>query len=286
MSMSLRAKLRAKNPATNSETSPSRCRAAIAVTGGRSLERFGQHETPAASGAGPPEVVLVERLGTRKQSEQIDHVVLGLIFDREVLLLERAMQRVLEKLAQIRHRQYARAVSHVRKVSSAQALLSELAYKDTTAICPKVHPRFRRDSVIEVAGSRWQRNRYTANTSTRGGVGSFQGTARPFRLPLGGDRGRMGRLGVRRLRRPAVQFRLPQLHPVLLHLPLNSPEARSATVFWTGALTSILLVGWAAGGLLFGWLADRLGRKRSLFVTITVYAIGTASAPCRPTSGS
>jgi MFS family permease len=71
-------------------------------------------------------------------------------------------------------------------------------------------------------------------------------------------------------------FVSPNCIPVLLHLPLNSPEARSATVFWTGALTSILLVGWAAGGLLFGWLADRLGRKRSLFVTITVYAIGTA----------
>ena len=72
-------------------------------------------------------------------------------------------------------------------------------------------------------------------------------------------------------------FVSPNCIPVLLHLPHSSPEARAATVFWTGALTSILLIGWAAGGLLFGWLADRLGRKRSLFVTITVYAVGTAS---------
>jgi len=71
-------------------------------------------------------------------------------------------------------------------------------------------------------------------------------------------------------------FVSPNCIPVLLHLPHASPQARTATVFWTGALTSILLVGWAAGGLLFGWLADRLGRKRTLFVTITVYAVGTA----------
>jgi MFS family permease len=64
--------------------------------------------------------------------------------------------------------------------------------------------------------------------------------------------------------------------PVLLQLPRDSPEAQAATVFWTGAITSILLVGWAAGGVLFGWLGDRIGRKRALFVTIMVYALGTA----------
>ncbi|HEV7714464.1 MAG TPA: MFS transporter [Steroidobacteraceae bacterium] len=71
-------------------------------------------------------------------------------------------------------------------------------------------------------------------------------------------------------------FVAPNCVPALLHLPLGSPEARHATVFWTGILTSILLVGWAAGGLLFGWFADRYGRKRALFVTIALYACGTA----------
>src|SRR5262249_15834313 len=41
-------------------------------------------------------------------------------------------------------------------------------------------------------------------------------------------------------------------------------------------ITSILLVGWAAGGVLFGWVADRIGRKRALFATIAIYAVGTA----------
>ncbi len=63
--------------------------------------------------------------------------------------------------------------------------------------------------------------------------------------------------------------------PTLLHLTPNSPAARSAVAFWTGAITSILLVSWALGGILFGWVADRIGRKRALFVTITIYALGT-----------
>lgn len=71
-------------------------------------------------------------------------------------------------------------------------------------------------------------------------------------------------------------FVAPNAVPTLLDLPLGSPEARQATVFWTGVLTSILLVGWAAGGLIFGWFADRYGRKRALFVTIAIYACGTA----------
>ncbi len=71
-------------------------------------------------------------------------------------------------------------------------------------------------------------------------------------------------------------FVAPNAVPTLLGLPLGTPEARQATVFWTGALTSILLVGWAAGGLAFGWFADRYGRKRALLVTIALYACGTA----------
>ncbi len=44
-------------------------------------------------------------------------------------------------------------------------------------------------------------------------------------------------------------FVAPNCVPVLLHIPLGSPEARQATVFWTGAITSIRLVGWAAARL-------------------------------------
>ena len=71
-------------------------------------------------------------------------------------------------------------------------------------------------------------------------------------------------------------FVAPNCIPVLLHLPRDSPEAHAAALFWTGAITSMLLVGWAAGGLLFGWVGDRIGRKRALFATIALYALGTA----------
>jgi MFS family permease len=71
-------------------------------------------------------------------------------------------------------------------------------------------------------------------------------------------------------------FVAPNCVPVLLGLPLGSPEAREATVFWTGSITSVLLVGWAVGGVLFGWVGDRIGRKRALFLTIAIYAVGTA----------
>ena len=71
-------------------------------------------------------------------------------------------------------------------------------------------------------------------------------------------------------------FVAPNCIPTLLHLSPGSTAAHAATVFWTGTITSLLLVGWAAGGVLFGWIADRVGRKRALFATIALYAVGTA----------
>ena len=72
-------------------------------------------------------------------------------------------------------------------------------------------------------------------------------------------------------------FVAPNCIPVLLQLPLGSHAAHEAAVFWNGAITSLLLVSWAAGGVLFGWLADRVGRKRALFATIALYAVGTSA---------
>lgn len=71
-------------------------------------------------------------------------------------------------------------------------------------------------------------------------------------------------------------FVAPDCIPALLHLTPGSRAAHEASVFWTGAITSMLLLGWALGGVLFGWVADRIGRKRALIATITLYATGTA----------
>src|SRR4051812_32197457 len=60
-----------------------------------------------------------------------------------------------------------------------------------------------------------------------------------------------------------LNFVAPNCIPTLLGLVIGSPEAKAATLRWTGYLTSLLLVGWAAGGILFGRLADRIGRTRT-----------------------
>ncbi len=71
-------------------------------------------------------------------------------------------------------------------------------------------------------------------------------------------------------------FVAPNCIPALLGLRPGAPGAHEATVYWIGIITSILLVGWAAGGVLFGWIADRIGRKQALLVTVAAYAAGTA----------
>jgi MFS family permease len=77
-------------------------------------------------------------------------------------------------------------------------------------------------------------------------------------------------------------FVAPNCVPTLLGIAIGSPEAKSATFLWTGILTSLLLLGWAAGGILFGAIADRIGRTRTLLITIVVYALGTASCAFAP----
>jgi MFS family permease len=69
----------------------------------------------------------------------------------------------------------------------------------------------------------------------------------------------------------------PNAIPTLLGLPIGSPEAKSAALYWTGLLTSIFLLGWAAGGVIFGPISDRYGRRNTLMVTMLLYALGTAA---------
>ena len=72
-------------------------------------------------------------------------------------------------------------------------------------------------------------------------------------------------------------FVAPNAIPTLLGLKIGSAEATGAIFHWNGILNSLLLLGWAAGGVLFGPICDRFGRKRVLMVTMLLYALGTAS---------
>ncbi|HEV7667715.1 MAG TPA: MFS transporter [Thermoanaerobaculia bacterium] len=77
-------------------------------------------------------------------------------------------------------------------------------------------------------------------------------------------------------------FVAPNCVPTLLGLTIGSPEAKAATLRWTGLLTSVLLVGWAVGGIVFGQIADRIGRTRTLLFTMLLYAFGTAACAFAP----
>ncbi len=44
---------------------------------------------------------------------------------------------------------------------------------------------------------------------------------------------------------------------------------------WFGAIMAVFLVGAASGGVLFGWLGDRIGRVRAMTLSILTYAIFT-----------
>jgi len=74
----------------------------------------------------------------------------------------------------------------------------------------------------------------------------------------------------------------PTCVPVLLGIPFGTPAAAAATLRWTGILTSLLLIGWAAGGIIFGRIADRVGRTRTLLLTMAMYSIGTAACAFAP----
>jgi len=61
--------------------------------------------------------------------------------------------------------------------------------------------------------------------------------------------------------------RVPAMKSLLLP-GMNVPE-------YSGYATSIFLIGWASGGLTFGVLGDRIGRARTMMLTILIYSICT-----------
>src|SRR5437762_2040774 len=45
--------------------------------------------------------------------------------------------------------------------------------------------------------------------------------------------------------------------------------------WWSGMSTTIFMLGWATGGIIFGILGDRLGRAKTMVLTILVYSAFT-----------
>ena len=72
------------------------------------------------------------------------------------------------------------------------------------------------------------------------------------------------------------------LHPALEELlgssTANGSVNHEAIAWYGGIIFSIFLIGWAIGGVLFGVVADRLGRTKALIATILIYALFTGLA--------
>jgi MFS family permease len=68
-------------------------------------------------------------------------------------------------------------------------------------------------------------------------------------------------------RRPAMRALLP-------HEPDAEPDKNAVTAA-SGDVTSIFLIGWGTGGLIFGVLGDLFGRARAMMVTILLYSVFT-----------
>jgi MFS family permease len=72
------------------------------------------------------------------------------------------------------------------------------------------------------------------------------------------------------------------LHPALedlLGLSGTAGHGSQERIGWYGGVIfSIFLVGWAIGGVVFGMVADRIGRSKTLVITILIYAVFTGMA--------
>src|SRR5437667_2228051 len=66
--------------------------------------------------------------------------------------------------------------------------------------------------------------------------------------------------------RPALQTMIPASTAL-------APDQFVGT--WMGRITALFLVGAACGGLVFGWLGDRMGRVRAMTLSILTYSVFT-----------
>lgn len=72
------------------------------------------------------------------------------------------------------------------------------------------------------------------------------------------------------------------LFPLVLRPALREMLGANATDAaigpWMGIITAAFLLGAAAGGLVFGWLGDRIGRVRALSLSVLAYSVFTGLA--------
>src|SRR5437660_2897010 len=68
------------------------------------------------------------------------------------------------------------------------------------------------------------------------------------------------------------------LFPLVAGPALNElGVAKEDVTGWLGIITALFLIGAATGGVLFGWLGDRIGRVRSMMLSVLTYALVSGS---------
>lgn len=60
-------------------------------------------------------------------------------------------------------------------------------------------------------------------------------------------------------------------------LQITDPKDEPIVGFWFGVIIAIFLIGAATGGVLFGWLGDRIGRVRAMTISVLTYALFTGA---------
>src|SRR5512136_2104520 len=63
--------------------------------------------------------------------------------------------------------------------------------------------------------------------------------------------------------------------PALQHLLHTTADQQVG--LWMGYITALFLIGAASGGLVFGWLGDKVGRVRAMTASILTYSLFTAT---------
>ena len=71
-----------------------------------------------------------------------------------------------------------------------------------------------------------------------------------------------------------LMARMPAMRELLPHEP-GQPPAKELLEFYPPLATAIFLVGWAVGGVAFGILGDKIGRAKTMMLTILVYSFFT-----------
>eukprot|EP01027_Heterolobosea_sp_BB2_P004886 GEZU01007513.1.p1 GENE.GEZU01007513.1~~GEZU01007513.1.p1 ORF type:complete len:195 (+),score=22.00 GEZU01007513.1:371-955(+) len=78
-------------------------------------------------------------------------------------------------------------------------------------------------------------------------------------------------------------YAAPTFVPYMLKIPADqTDQIKQSVSYWTAIFSSILLVGWSCGGVLFGLLTDKFGRSRMMLATVLLYSIATAACAFAP----